>query len=66
MATTVAQMGKLEPLSKEWFKAVFEKCNAPDFAKESAKKICIAYQIKGQSDPAYIANVISTYYSDRK
>ena len=65
MATTVSQMGKLKPFSKEWFNAAFEGCKAPEFAIEASKKICIAYGIHGQSDPAYIANVIAEKYQDK-
>ncbi len=65
MATTISQMGKMEIFSKEWFKAAFEGCNAPEFAKESARKICVAYGIKGQSDPAYIANVIKDQFINK-
>lgn len=56
--TTVSEMGKMEPLSEEWFEAAFEDCIAPSTVKRAAKRICKAFNITGQADPAYIANVI--------
>jgi hypothetical protein len=38
----------------------FDDCKATRQAREAAKRICIAYGIKGTCDPAYIANVIQT------
>lgn len=49
---------KIEPLSEEWFKEAFEGCNARPSVINATKRICRAYGIRGQADPAYIANVI--------
>jgi hypothetical protein len=55
---TISEMAKLEPLSDEWFEAAFEDCIASSTVKRAAKRICKAFEITGQADPAYIANVI--------
>jgi hypothetical protein len=59
MTTTVSKMGKMKPLSPEWFDASFEGMNVPEFAKYASIRICKSYGIIGQSDPGYIANVIA-------
>ena len=61
--TSIREMGKMEPLSKEWFDAAFEDCEAPDFAIFAAEKICVAFRISGQADPGYIANVIAEKFN---
>lgn len=58
--TTIEEMAKLKTHSEKWFSAAFETCKASDKCKEAAKKICFAYGIHGQADPAYIANVIDS------
>jgi len=55
---TVEEMGKLPIHSDKWFDAAFEHCIAEKRFKEASIHICRAYGIKGQADPAYIANVI--------
>jgi len=45
---------------EQWFKAAFEGVTATDSAKDAAMAICRAYGIKGQADPGYIANVITS------
>ena len=57
--TTVKEMGKMGPLSPEWFDAAFENMEIPDFAMYAAIRICKAFNITGQADPGYIANVIN-------
>ncbi len=56
--TTIEQMSKLKTHSKEWYEAAFENCKASPEAISASKRICAAYGISGQADPAYIANVI--------
>ena len=51
-------MGKLETRSNKWFEAAFEGCTARPSAIRASTRICRAYGISGQADPAYIANVI--------
>ena len=57
--TTVSEMGKMEPLSPEWFDAAFEGMDVHDYAYSAAIRICKSFNIKGQADPGYIANVIN-------
>lgn len=57
--TTVSEMGKMKPLSPEWFDAAFEEMEIPDFAMCAAIRICKSYHITGQADPGYIANIIN-------
>jgi hypothetical protein len=52
--------------SDEWFKHAFNMTDAPEWMKKAAEHICRSYSIKGQADPAYIANTISTYFEDRE
>lgn len=56
----VFEMAKLEMHSQEWFDAAFENCNAPVKYQTVARRICRSYGIKGQSDPAYIANILAS------
>lgn len=56
--TTVQEMGELKIHSQEWFKAAFEGVYLAEVVKQASIRICHAYGIKGQSDPAYIANII--------
>lgn len=57
--TSIADMAKMQPYSKEWFKAAFEGINATPEIKDAAMMICTAYGITGQADAGYIANVIT-------
>jgi hypothetical protein len=63
--TTVSEMSEMQTHSKEWFKAAFEGVNVPDYIKVATAKICHAYNITGQSDPGYIANVINRYVTEK-
>lgn len=51
---------ELEPLSDEWFDAALDGVDQilPD--KVAARTICRAFEITGQADPGYIANVINS------
>lgn len=62
--TTISEMSKMEPLSEEWFTAAFEDCTTNPFALKASRRICSAFNIIGQADPAYIANVISQEYNN--
>ena len=59
--TTVAEMAKLETQSREWFDAAFEGVDVPEYIKTVAAVICHSYDINGQADPGYIANIIQQY-----
>ena len=45
-------------LTMDQFAKRVDVSHAPDYAKAAAIKICRSYDIKGECDPAYIANVI--------
>ena len=62
----MAEMAQLEKHSKEWFEVAFEGVNAPDYIKVASAKICQAYNITGQCDPGYIANVINNKVNEKQ
>jgi hypothetical protein len=63
--TTLQDMAKLKMHSKAWFAASFEHVDVPDYIKVAAAKIASAYNIQGQSDPGYIANIINRYVNEK-
>ena len=63
---TWEKMNTLQVGSKEWFDAAFEHCDATESTKKASMRICHAYGIHGQCDPAYIANVISKKLNPEK
>lgn len=63
--TSIAEMATLKKHSKEWFDAAFEGVNTPDYIKVVAAKISSIYNISGQADPGYIANLINRYVTER-
>ncbi len=63
--TTINEMDKLEKYSKPWFTAAFEDVNVPDYIKVVAAKISSIYNIGGQADPGYIANLINRYVVEK-
>ena len=64
--TTMFEMAKMKPLSKEWFRASFEGMDEiPHYIKVASAKICSAYNIAGQCDPGYIANVINNLVTEK-
>jgi hypothetical protein len=60
---TIEEMSKFPIFSNEWFYCAFENCKASAMSQIASKKICMAYGITGQVDPAYIANVIEEAYN---
>ncbi len=63
--TSVAEMSKMKTHSKEWFNAAFENVDVPDYIKVAAAKICACYNINGEADPGYIANLINDKITDK-
>ncbi len=63
--TTTFEMAKLKIHSKEWYKAEFERVTVTDYLKVIAAHICNAYNITGQADPGYIANLINRYVTEK-
>ena len=63
--TSIMRMAKLKKHSKEWNKAAFESVNVPDYIKVLSSKLCEIYNIGGQADPGYIANLINMYTSEK-
>jgi len=64
--TTVAKMENLPIFSDRWFDAAFKNCTARESVKSASRRICCAYGIRGQADPAHIANLIETELNYKK
>jgi hypothetical protein len=52
--------------SEEWFRHAMHLTSAPEWMKQAAEHICKSFGIKGQADPAFIANVIDQYFEDSR
>lgn len=63
--TTITEMAELKTHSREWFDAAFEGVDVPGYIKVVAAKISSIYNISGQADPGYIANLINRYITEK-
>lgn len=56
----VGKVIEAELHTKEWFDGCFKGLGVPDNLKKASTDLCRSYDIKGISDPAYVANIIAT------